>query len=86
LLFVVNTKQAEVYLLTKIINFQAERELKVAQAEFDRQAEITRLLLEGISSSHASHLRCLHEMVQAQANFHAQANTIMQSLATEIAK
>ncbi|XP_059473239.1 endophilin-B1 isoform X2 [Neocloeon triangulifer] len=63
----------------------AERELRVAQAEFDRQAEITRLLLEGISSSHASHLRCLHEMVQAQANYHAQCNTIMQSLATELA-
>ncbi|CAB3370100.1 Hypothetical predicted protein [Cloeon dipterum] len=64
----------------------AERELRLAQAEFDRQAEITRLLLEGISSSHASHLRCLHEMVQAQANYHAQCHTIMQSLATELAK
>ncbi|CAB3370093.1 Hypothetical predicted protein [Cloeon dipterum] len=63
----------------------AERELRLAQAEFDRQAEITRLLLEGISSSHASHLRCLHEMVQAQANYHAQCHTIMQSLATELA-
>ena len=69
-----------------IVHFQAERELRTAQAEFDRQAEITRLLLEGISSSHASHLRCLHEMVQAQANYHAQCNTIMQSLATELAK
>lgn len=31
---------------------QAEQELKVTQSEFDRQAEITRLLLEGVSSTH----------------------------------
>lgn len=34
--------------------FQAEHELRVAQTEFDRQAEVTRLLLEGISSTHVS--------------------------------
>lgn len=33
---------------------QAEQELRLAQAEFDRQAEVTRLLLEGISSTHVS--------------------------------
>ncbi|KAG9477715.1 hypothetical protein GDO78_012955 [Eleutherodactylus coqui] len=32
----------------------AEHELRVAQTEFDRQAEVTRLLLEGISSTHIS--------------------------------
>lgn len=31
---------------------QAEQELRMTQSEFDRQAEITRLLLEGISSTH----------------------------------
>lgn len=31
---------------------QAEADLRVAQAEFDRQAEITKLLLEGVSSAH----------------------------------
>uniref|UniRef100_A0A8C7X7A8 SH3-domain GRB2-like endophilin B2b n=1 Tax=Oryzias sinensis TaxID=183150 RepID=A0A8C7X7A8_9TELE len=35
----------------------AEHELRVAQTEFDRQAEVTRLLLEGISSTHLNHLR-----------------------------
>uniref|UniRef100_A0A8P4GJP9 Endophilin-B1 n=1 Tax=Dicentrarchus labrax TaxID=13489 RepID=A0A8P4GJP9_DICLA len=44
----------------------AEHELRVAQTEFDRQAEVTRLLLEGISSTHVNHLRCLHEFVEAQ--------------------
>lgn len=33
---------------------QSEQELRVAQTEFDRQAEVTRLLLEGISSTHVS--------------------------------
>ncbi|KAJ8274429.1 hypothetical protein COCON_G00090540 [Conger conger] len=46
---------------------QAETELRVAQREFDQQAETTRLLLQGISTTHANHLRCLHEFVEAQA-------------------
>uniref|UniRef100_A0A671RNB6 Endophilin-B2-like n=1 Tax=Sinocyclocheilus anshuiensis TaxID=1608454 RepID=A0A671RNB6_9TELE len=33
---------------------KAEHELRVAQTEFDGQAEVTRLLLEGISSTHVS--------------------------------
>jgi len=33
---------------------QAEADVRKAQAEFDRQAEITKLLLEGISSTHVS--------------------------------
>ena len=31
---------------------QAEDELHLAQAEFDKQAEVTKLLLEDISSTH----------------------------------
>ena len=34
--------------------FQAEADLRSAQSEFDRQAEITKLLLEGITSTHVS--------------------------------
>uniref|UniRef100_A0A8C7I9H1 SH3-domain GRB2-like endophilin B2b n=1 Tax=Oncorhynchus kisutch TaxID=8019 RepID=A0A8C7I9H1_ONCKI len=52
---------------------KAEQELRVAQTEFDRQAEVTRLLLEGISSTHVNHLRCLHEFVEAQATYYAQS-------------
>ncbi|XP_072344882.1 endophilin-B2-like isoform X1 [Scyliorhinus torazame] len=51
---------------------KAEQELRSAQTEFDRQAEVTRLLLEGISSTHTTHLRCLHEFVEAQATYYAQ--------------
>lgn len=42
---------------------QAEQELRVAQTEFDRQAEVTRLLLEGISSTHVSPALCCPSVV-----------------------
>ncbi|XP_076171614.1 SH3 domain containing GRB2 like, endophilin-B isoform X2 [Ptiloglossa arizonensis] len=63
----------------------AERELRVAQSEFDRQAEIVKLLLEGVSSSQAGHLRCLHEFVEAQARHYAQCHATMQDLQRELA-
>ncbi|CAG5092963.1 Similar to SH3GLB1: Endophilin-B1 (Gallus gallus) [Cotesia congregata] len=63
----------------------AERELRVAQSEFDRQAEITKLLLEGVASSQAGHLRCLHEFVEAQARHYAQCHAIMQELQRDLA-
>uniref|UniRef100_A0A8C9TBJ7 SH3 domain containing GRB2 like, endophilin B2 n=1 Tax=Scleropages formosus TaxID=113540 RepID=A0A8C9TBJ7_SCLFO len=64
----------------------AEHELRVAQTEFDRQAEVTRLLLEGISSTHVNHLRCLHEFVEAQATYYAQCHRLMQELQRELAR
>lgn len=64
---------------------QAERELRVAQSEFDRQAEIVKLLLEGVSSSQAGHLRCLHEFVEAQSRHYAQCHAVMQDLQRELA-
>uniref|UniRef100_A0A8C2YWB9 Endophilin-B1 n=1 Tax=Cyclopterus lumpus TaxID=8103 RepID=A0A8C2YWB9_CYCLU len=63
---------------------KAEHELRVAQTEFDRQAEVTRLLLEGISSTHVNHLRCLHEFVEAQAAYHKQCHFHMQELQKEL--
>ncbi|XP_048114980.1 endophilin-B2b isoform X8 [Alosa alosa] len=63
---------------------KAEHELRVAQTEFDRQAEVTRLLLEGISSTHVNHLRCLHEFVEAQATYYAQCHKHMQELQKEL--
>uniref|UniRef100_A0A8D2ZDR2 Endophilin-B1 n=1 Tax=Scophthalmus maximus TaxID=52904 RepID=A0A8D2ZDR2_SCOMX len=64
----------------------AEHELRVAQTEFDRQAEVTRLLLEGISSTHVNHLRCLHEFVEAQAAFYKQCHLHMQELQKELGR
>ncbi|XP_049324520.1 endophilin-B2b isoform X2 [Astyanax mexicanus] len=65
---------------------KAEQELRVAQTEFDRQAEVTRLLLEGISSTHVNHLRCLHEFVEAQAVYYAQCHKHMQELQKELSR
>ncbi|KAM9392952.1 endophilin-B2a [Pholidichthys leucotaenia] len=65
---------------------KAEQELRTAQAEFDRQAEVTRLLLEGISSTHVNHLRCLHEFVEAQAAFYKQCHHHMQELQKELGR
>nr|XP_033817292.1 endophilin-B2 isoform X2 [Geotrypetes seraphini] len=64
----------------------AEHELRVAQTEFDRQAEVTRLLLEGISSTHVNHLRCLHEFVEAQAAYYAQCYQHMLDLQKQLSR
>ncbi|XP_057688434.1 endophilin-B2a isoform X1 [Corythoichthys intestinalis] len=65
---------------------KTEHELRVAQTEFDRQAEVTRLLLEGISSTHVNHLRCLHEFVEAQAIYYKQCHFHMQELQKELGR
>ncbi|XP_054867603.1 endophilin-B2-like isoform X1 [Amphiprion ocellaris] len=65
---------------------KAEHELRVAQTEFDRQAEVTRLLLEGISSTHVNHLRCLNEFVEAQAAYYKQCHFHMQELQKELGR
>uniref|UniRef100_A0A182W895 Uncharacterized protein n=1 Tax=Anopheles minimus TaxID=112268 RepID=A0A182W895_9DIPT len=62
----------------------AERDLRVAQSEFDRQAEITKLLLEGISTTQATHLRYLHSLVEAQVRYYGQCNKIMSDLQREL--
>ncbi|XP_060106525.1 endophilin-B2 isoform X6 [Heteronotia binoei] len=64
----------------------AEHELRVAQTEFDRQAEVTRLLLEGISSTHVNHLRCLHEFAEAQATYYAQCYQYMLDLQKQLGR
>jgi len=63
---------------------QAEADLRTAQAEFDRQAEITKLLLEGITSTHAHHLRCLSDFIEAQMTFHAQCQQYMTDLQKQL--
>ncbi|XP_041447725.1 endophilin-B1 isoform X3 [Drosophila obscura] len=65
---------------------QAERDLRVAQAEFDRQSEITKLLLDGISTSQASHLRHLHAFIQTQVRYYKQCGDVMENLQRELAK
>ncbi|TNN72242.1 Endophilin-B1 [Liparis tanakae] len=62
----------------------AEQELRMTQSEFDRQAEITRLLLEGVSSTHAHHLRCLNDFVEAQTTYYAQCYHYMVDLQKQL--
>ncbi|XP_061406624.1 endophilin-B1 isoform X4 [Lethenteron reissneri] len=71
--------EARASMWTKEVS-KGEQEVRVAQAEFDRQAEITRLLLEGISTTHANHLRCLNEFVEAQMTYYAQCYQYMVDL------
>nr|XP_036230664.1 endophilin-B1 isoform X2 [Bactrocera oleae] len=64
---------------------QAERDLRVAQAEFDRQSEITKVLLEGISTSQASHLRHLHAFVETQVRYYKHCMDAMNNLQRDLA-
>ncbi|KAG8555784.1 hypothetical protein GDO81_017812 [Engystomops pustulosus] len=63
---------------------KAEQEVRITQSEFDRQAEITRLLLEGVSSTHAHHLRCLNDFVEAQMTYYAQCYQYMLDLQKQL--
>ncbi|XP_040216021.1 endophilin-B1 isoform X2 [Rana temporaria] len=63
---------------------RSEQELRITQSEFDRQAEITRLLLEGISSTHAHHLRCMNDFVEAQMTYFAECYQYMLDLQKQL--
>ncbi|KAL3871980.1 hypothetical protein ACJMK2_040190 [Sinanodonta woodiana] len=63
---------------------QAEGELRAAQLDFDRQSEITKLLLEGITSTHAHHLRCLSDYIEAQMTYYAQCQQYMTDLQKQL--
>ena len=43
-------QQVQVTLSLRVTQFQAENELRFAQADYDKQVEITRLLMEGLAS------------------------------------
>lgn len=62
----------------------AERDLKRAQEEFERQIEITKLLLEGLSSTQANHVRCLNDFVTSQIEFYNQCYRHMLNLQREL--
>lgn len=62
----------------------AERDLRIAQSEFDRQAEITKLLLEGVSSAHVNQLRCLNDFVESQITFYSQCHQCMLDLQKDL--
>uniref|UniRef100_A0A1I8G8Z2 BAR domain-containing protein n=2 Tax=Macrostomum lignano TaxID=282301 RepID=A0A1I8G8Z2_9PLAT len=64
----------------------AEEECERLQAEFEKQLEVTRLLLEGLESSHSHHLRCLNEFVDAQMQYYAEGFNRMQELQRQLGR
>ncbi|XP_018519126.1 endophilin-B1 [Lates calcarifer] len=64
---------------------QAEMELRICQSLFDRQSEMTRRVLEGISNTHMNHMRSLTDFVEAQACYFDQCNQHAQELQKQLA-
>jgi endophilin-B len=62
----------------------AEADVRAAQSEFDRHVEVTRLLLEGLSSSYAHHQRCLLDFIEAQAVYYAQCHKCIVDLQKQL--
>uniref|UniRef100_A0A3B4YP26 Endophilin-B1-like n=1 Tax=Seriola lalandi dorsalis TaxID=1841481 RepID=A0A3B4YP26_SERLL len=65
---------------------RAEMELRICQSLFDRQTEMTRRALEGISNTHTNHMRSLTDFVEAQACFFDQCNQHAQELQKQVAR
>jgi len=59
---------------------QAESELRLSQSEFDRQVEMTKLLMEGLSQSKTNHRRHLLAFVESQVQYYSAAHAVMQQL------
>ncbi|XP_046640054.1 endophilin-B1-like [Daphnia pulicaria] len=62
----------------------AEQEVNLAQIEFDRQSEVTRLLLEGIGPAHTSHCKHLQDFAAAQARYFLACSATLQQLQKEL--
>ena len=59
---------------------QTENELRIAQAEFDKQLELTKLLMEGLTQAHGYHLRCLHDFIESQYQYFSESSRVMAEL------
>ncbi|XP_068695154.1 endophilin-B1-like isoform X2 [Montipora foliosa] len=88
-LFLPDDKAAKMYSSRNMVVIteldKAEADLRASQAEFDRQYEVTKLLLDGISTAHANHHRALMNFVEAQAQYYAQCHAYMQDLQKQLA-
>eukprot|EP00095_Tigriopus_kingsejongensis_P002198 maker-scaffold966_size75752-snap-gene-0.19 protein:Tk02198 transcript:maker-scaffold966_size75752-snap-gene-0.19-mRNA-1 annotation:"endophilin-b1 isoform x2" len=62
----------------------SEAELRIAQGDYDKQVEITKLLMEGLGSIQTNHLRYLTDFVESQANYYSESHSVMQDLQREI--
>ncbi|XP_054470278.1 endophilin-B1-like, partial [Anoplopoma fimbria] len=64
---------------------QAEMEQRICQSLFERQSEMTRRVVEGISNTHTNHMRSLTEFVEGQACYFDQCNQHAQELQKQLA-
>ncbi|VVC42351.1 BAR domain,Arfaptin homology (AH) domain/BAR domain [Cinara cedri] len=78
------TKQDDSGPTTEELIEKAELDLKIAQEEFDRQAEITKLLMEGVPSAHPQHLQHLLDFVDTQAAFYLRCHESLMSLQSDL--
>ncbi|CAF1029196.1 unnamed protein product [Adineta steineri] len=62
----------------------SDTELRQAQTEFDRQLEITRLMLDGLNNSHGHHLRCLNDLVESELQYHRQSVQVLEDLRKQL--
>uniref|UniRef100_A0A914HGW9 BAR domain-containing protein n=1 Tax=Globodera rostochiensis TaxID=31243 RepID=A0A914HGW9_GLORO len=63
---------------------QAEADLRVAQAEFDKQVEILRILLESLQTAQNQQLKNLFEFVEAQSQYFSTCQQHMADLKREL--
>ncbi|RNA27852.1 endophilin-B1-like isoform X3 [Brachionus plicatilis] len=63
---------------------EAEEEVRQAQTEFDRQYELTKLLMDELTITYNHHLQCLADFVEAQSNYYSSCSRVMQDLTRQI--
>eukprot|EP00794_Sanderia_malayensis_P015983 gene15983-17593_t len=63
---------------------EAEGEFRVAQTDFDRQYEITKLLLESAVSAQSNHLQSLNSFVEALGMYHSQCQIYVNELQKDL--
>ncbi|CAF0859068.1 unnamed protein product [Brachionus calyciflorus] len=63
---------------------EAEEEVRRAQTEFDRQCELTKLLMDELSITYNHHLQCLTDFVDAQLNYYSSCSKILQDVSKQI--
>ena len=60
--------------------------MKLGEERFNKQVEITKLLLEGISSAQANHVRCLSEFVDSEIKYYTECHKQMVELQYQLAQ
>lgn len=85
-MFSLFSKTVFLLLIRPTVFFQAETDLRFAQAEYDKQVEITKLLMEGLDSIQTNHLMYLKDFVEAQVKYYAECHQAMQDLSRELSR